>query len=134
VREAEALPARLKEQLDPGTNGAVSSALEELQVFEALREMLGASADARVRERRLLTWFDALRTLRFIHLIELPAGLPRMPLYEALALAPFCPFCSGQPATESDINTLRTAASDAERALPPDIGAESAILAAVNGD
>jgi hypothetical protein len=133
ARDAEALSAQLKEALDPGTNGAVSSALEELQAFEALREMLGASPDARVRERRLLTWFDALRTLRFIHLIELPAGLPRLPLYEALAQAPFCPFWQGETATEGDINTLRIAASDAERALPPDIGAESIILAAVNG-
>jgi hypothetical protein len=133
TRDAEALPSQLKAQLDPGTNGAVSSALEELQAFEALREMLGASPDARVRERRLLTWFDALRTLRFIHLTEVPAGLPRLPLYEALARAPFCPFWSGETATEGAINMLRMAASDAERALPPDIGAESIILAAVNG-
>lgn len=129
VRDAEALPLQLKERLDPGTVGAVSSALEELQAFEALREMLGASPDARVRERRLLTWFDALRTLRFIHLIEAPAGLPRMPLHEALAAAPFCSFWTPQ----STVNSLRIALSDAERALPPDIGAESAILAPVNG-
>ncbi|MES1187181.1 MAG: hypothetical protein ABUL60_25415 [Myxococcales bacterium] len=129
TRDAEALPRHLKEQLDPGTIGAVSSALDELQAFEALPAMFGASPDARVRERRLLTWFDALRTLRFIHLIEVPAGLSRLPLYEALAQAPFCPFWTPQ----SDINTLRIAASDAERALPSDIGAESRISAAVNG-
>ena len=133
VRDSEALAIQLKQRLDPGTVGAVSSALEELQAFEALREMLSASPDAHVRQRRLLTWFDALRTLRFIHLIEVPAGLPRVPLYEALSAAPFCPFWTGGVPAPSAINTLRTAASDAERALPPDIGAESAVLAAVNG-
>jgi hypothetical protein len=133
ARDAEALPAHLNEQLDAGTVGAVSSALDELQVFDALREMLGASPEARVRERRLLTWFDALRTLRFVHLIELAAGLARLPLYEALSEAPFCPFWTGPTASESQINALRMAASDAEHALPPDIGAESAILPAVNG-
>ena len=135
-RDTEALSVQLNEQLDAGTAGAVSSALDELQAFEAVREMLGASPDARVRERRLLTWFDALRTLRFIHLIEVPAGLPRMPLYEALAQAPFCRFWSAETAAQSDINTantLRMAASDAEHALPPDIGAESIIWAPVNG-
>jgi len=133
ARDPEALSQRLKEALDPGTMGAVSSALDELQAFDALREMLSASPDARVRERRLLTWFDALRTLRFIHLVETPAGLPRLPLYEALAQAPFCALWSALPSDDSAINTLRIAASDAERALPPDIGAESAVLAAVNG-
>jgi hypothetical protein len=126
-------------QLDAGTVGAISSALEELQVFEALPGMLDASPDARVRERRLLTWFDALRTLRFIHVLEGRASLGRLPLFEALALAPFCPFASVRPSERSeryetdDVNSLRIAASDAERALPPDIGAESAVFAAVNG-
>jgi hypothetical protein len=129
VRDAEALSTQLREALDPGTHGAISSALEELQAVDALREMLSASPDPRVRQRRFLTWFDALRTLRFIHLIEVPAGLRRLPLYEAFAEAPFCPFWSAQ----SDVNTLRNAASDAERALPPDIGAESCLSAAVNG-
>jgi hypothetical protein len=133
ARDAEALPSQLKEALDPGTVGAVSSALEELQAFEALQGMLDASPDARVRERRLLTWFDALRTLRFIHLIEVPAGLPRLPLFEALANAPFCPFWTRETEPLPDVNTLRIALADAERALPTDIGAESIILAAVNG-
>ena len=115
--------------LDAGTLGAVSSALEELGAIEALRDMYGASPDARVRERRLLTWFDALRTLRFIHLIELPAALPRLPILEALAEAPFCDFWSPRM-TE---NEARLGAFSAEQALPSDIGVESVILASVNG-
>jgi hypothetical protein len=136
VREpkvVDALSAQLNQQLDAGTVGAVSTALEELQVFDALPGMLEASPDARVRERRLLTWFDALRTLRFIHLIEVPAGLPRLPLLDAFALAPFCSFWSGKNGGKTDVNSLRIAAADAEQALPPDIGAESNLLTAVNG-
>jgi hypothetical protein len=135
VRDADSWRMQLQGdgQLDAGTIGAVSSALEELQVFDALPGMLDASPDARVRDRRLLTWFDALRTLRFIHVLEGRASLPRLPLYEALALAPFCPFAASQDGGTIDVNSLRIAASDAERALPPDIGAESAVFAAVNG-
>jgi hypothetical protein len=114
-------------QLDVGTVGAISTALEELQAFEALRETLGASPDARVRERRLLTWFDALRTLRFIHLVEVPAGLPRQPFGEALAGAPFCPFWRPGMSVES----ARTAASETERLLPLDIGVGSAFSGGV---
>jgi len=144
VRRADSLTSQLNERLDAGTAGAVSSALEELQVLDALPGMLDASPDARVRLRRLLTWFDALRTLRFIHVLEGRASLPRLPVFQALAEAPFCPFArgalscasaqaSGADTTRIDVNALRIAASDAERALPPDIGAESAVLAAVNG-
>jgi hypothetical protein len=128
TRDADALSAKLKETLDSGTAGAVSSALEELQTFEAVREVLGASPDAGVRERRLLTWFDALRTLRFIHLLEAPAALPRLPWFEALARAPFCGFWRPRM-TE---NSGRMPAFSAERALPSDIGVECAILDPVN--
>jgi hypothetical protein len=139
--------SELRRLLDAGTAGAVCTALEELRAFEALREMLGASPDARVRERRFFTWFDALRTLRFIHLIEAPAALPRLPLFEAFASAPFCNFWRpgpagpGRPAASTSTERLaterlkacRTAFFEAEAALPPDIGAGSAFLAGVNG-
>jgi len=108
---------------DVGTAAAISTALEELQAFEALREMLGASPDPRVRERRLLTWFDALRTLRFIHLIEVPAALPRLPLLAALTQAPFCRFLGPSP----QINSARSALFRAECALPKDIGVSSVL-------
>ena len=133
LRDADSWRLPLNAALDAGTAGAVSSALEELQVFEALPGMLDASPDARVRDRRLLTWFDALRTLRFIHVLEARAGLPRLPLFEALARAPFCSFAASLNPGAIDVNSLRIAASDAERALPPDIGAESIIFAPVNG-
>jgi hypothetical protein len=133
IRDADSWRLELQGELDVGTVGAVSTALEELQVFEALPGMLDASPDARVRERRLLTWFDALRTLRFIHMLEARASLARLPLFEALARAPFCPFAAAVDPGAVDVNSLRIAISDAERALPPDIGAESAVFVGVNG-
>ncbi len=128
VRAVDALPAQLNQQFDAGTAGAVSSALDELQVLEALPGMLDASPDARVRQRGLNTWFDALRTLRFIHLIEARTSVPRLPLFDALAAAPFCGFY----AADLNVNSVRIRASEAEQALPTDIGAESAFWGAVN--
>ncbi|HEX2872572.1 MAG TPA: hypothetical protein VHP33_14985 [Polyangiaceae bacterium] len=127
-RKADALPALLGNSLDVGSVGAVSSALDELQTFDALPGMFDSSPDARVRERRLLTWFDALRTLRFIHLVETRASLPRLPILDAVQSAPFC---SGWSAHLNG-NQLRTAAFSAEQALPADIGVESAFFGRVN--
>jgi hypothetical protein len=126
-REDE-LPRALGAKLDPGTLGAVSAVLEELGALEALRDILEASADARVRERRLNTWFDALRTLRFVHLLELSASLPRMALTEALAQAPFITL----PSEAQDLVRIRSALFSAEQALPRDSTAESAIFGRVN--
>lgn len=133
---SEALVASaLQTALDPGSAGAVSSALDDLNAFEALRETFGASPERVTRKRRLLTWFDALRTLRFVHLIEGHAGLSRLPLREALAAAPFTASAtsltsSGQGETAE--NALRFAAFSAEQALPTDVGVENAILGVVN--
>jgi hypothetical protein len=131
-KNEEILLTSLASKLDAGSMGAVSTVLEDLQVFEALRDMLGASPDASVRERRLLTWFDALRTLRFIHLIEGPAGLPRLPLRDALGQAPFVTLGSGAEAQGSDLNAIRSALFSAEQALPSDIGAQTSVIGAVN--
>lgn len=128
ARSEETLLATLAAQLDAGTVGAVTTALEELHAVEALRDISDASPDARVRERRLSTWFDALRTLRFIHLIEVAAGLPRLPLLEALERAPFVTL-EGVP---KHLNSIRSALFSAEQALPTDNGAESAISSLVN--
>jgi hypothetical protein len=119
----DALPSQLGHRLDSGTVGAVASALEELQTVDALRHTLDASPDARVRERRLLTWFDALRTLRFIHLLEAPMSLGRVPIFEALTRAPFCDFWGPEMAE----NEARLRAFSAEQALRHDIGVECSI-------
>jgi hypothetical protein len=131
ARVTEALAGKL----DAGSVGAVSSALDDLNALEALRETFGASPDGVVRKRRLLTWFDALRTLRFVHLVEQHAGLSRLPIFEALATAPFTSFWSALPTgtgTQLNENTGRMAAFSAEQALPSDVGVENAIFGSVN--
>lgn len=130
-QDADVVNAELSSALDPGSVGAISSALDELNAFEALRETCGASPNRAVRRRRLLTWFDALRTLRFVHLVEGHAGLSRMPVGDALAQAPFCPLVS-QGAPGQPENALRTALFSAEQALPSDVGVENAVLGSVN--
>jgi hypothetical protein len=127
-RSEPSVAEHLGRSLDPGSVGAVSSALDELSAFEALRDCFSASPDARVRKRRLLTWMDALRTLRFIHLVERTASLPRLTLSEALGSAPFCSFWD--PALNE--NTGKMLAFSAEQALPSDVGVENVILSPVN--
>jgi hypothetical protein len=132
ARSEELLRVTLASSLDAGTVGAVSTVLEELNALEALREILGASPDARVRERRLLTWFDALRTLRFIHLIEVPAALPRLALREALALAPFVTLGGDRGGPGEPLNSIRSALFSAEQALPSDFSAANVFSGPVN--
>ncbi len=123
-QRVDAVTFELAGSLDPGSAGAVSSALDDLNALEALRETCGASPDGVVRRRRLLTWFDALRTLRFVHLLEGHAGLARLPVLEAVAAGPFRGF-EGE-------NSVRMALCSAEQALPSDAGVENAIFRAVN--
>ena len=132
ARSEDLLQTTLEAKLDAGSVGAVSTVLDELNAFEALREIMGASPDARVRERRLFTWFDALRTLRFIHLIEVPAGLPRLPLRTALERAPFITLAGEQGRDQPELNSIRSALFSAEQALPSDIGAANAFSGSVN--
>jgi hypothetical protein len=126
----DVVTASLADALDPGSVGAISSALDELNALEALRETCAASPDGVVRRRRLLTWFDALRTLRFVHLVERHASLPRLPVLDALRAAPF----GGFARTVLNENAVRTAVFSAEQALPGDVGVENAILRPVNED
>lgn len=120
ARSTQHVAGDLAAAVDPGTAGAISTALDELGAFEALEETFGASPDAAVRDRRWLTWFDALRTLRFIHLVEEPAALRRLSLEEAVAGAPFCSFWR----PELTLQQLRERAFQAEQALGPDAGVQ----------
>lgn len=128
VRSEAAVTQELAHSLDAGSVGAISSALDELRVLEALRDMFDASSDANVRVRRLLTWFDALRTLRFIHLLETTASLVRLPVLQAFSAAPF----SGFWTPDLNENSGRIPAFSAEQALPSDVGVENAIFGGVN--
>lgn len=80
----------LTEGLTPGTEfQSAERALAELGIREACREAARAVRTGNLG-RRLLTWFDALRTLRFLHALR-AAGLRDLPLEAALERAPFTP-------------------------------------------
>jgi hypothetical protein len=83
--------ARLAELASP-----VLGVLESLKVFPALTAAAGQAPAGPVLRRRIHTWFDALRTLRFIHGLR-AARLPSLPWADALATAPFLrePFRDG---------------------------------------
>jgi hypothetical protein len=66
--------------------------------------------------RRLHTWFDALRTLRFLHALR-DAGLSDLPVLQALTVAPFTESCRPD-ALELALERLRAL----ERELPVAVG------------
>jgi hypothetical protein len=80
-------------------------------VFEAAaRECKSVEA----RRRRVHSWFDAFRTLKFVHAVR-DRCFPNVPWREALRDAPF--FWSAVVETD-DFSATRTAFADAELALP----------------
>jgi hypothetical protein len=92
--------------------------LEELKVFQALAAAASQAKAGPVLRRRVHTWFDALRTLRFIHLLR-AARLPSMPWRDALAAASFLrePFGDGADPTAVCARLAR-----AEAELPELVG------------
>jgi hypothetical protein len=93
-------------------------------VFEHLTAIDAASRLARAaREtssagqlrRRLHTWFDGFRTLKFVHAFR-SAGHPELPFREALARAAFIPDALGT------IDDLLEALTRAEAGLPDELG------------
>jgi hypothetical protein len=81
----------------------LEEALGKLGAFEAVREALGATKDARALRRRLHEWFDAFRTLKLVHALR-DAGLPSMDWRQALTEAPFTNLTSS---TDEETDTLR---------------------------
>lgn len=66
---------------------AASIALARSRLVDAARSAVAEVGTGDLR-RRLHTWFDALRSLRFLHAIG-ELGFPKIPIREALMLAPF---------------------------------------------
>jgi hypothetical protein len=103
---------------EPVFANALERALERLGVFVAVKKAATEARPGAVLKRRVHTWFDALRTLRLLHLLR-AAARPSLPWREALARAPFLeqPFAAGPSAGAV---LLRLAA--AEAALPEWVG------------
>lgn len=62
--------------------------LEQMGAFDAAGSAVRRSPNPATVLQHLHTWFDAFRTLKFIHALR-DAGLPSLPLREALTTAPF---------------------------------------------
>jgi hypothetical protein len=96
----------------------VQQILTELGAFAALASAAGQAPTGAVLRRRVHTWFDSLRTLRFVHGLR-ERCLPSLPWQAALASAPFlsAPFAAGtEPAA------VCRALSLAEAELPVQVG------------
>jgi hypothetical protein len=84
---------------------AATHAANESGLLEAARSALAQVGGADLR-RRMHTWFDGLRSLRFLHTVA-DHGFPKLPCREALAVAPFAAIPSQIP--------LRAALDEARR-------------------
>jgi hypothetical protein len=75
----------LVKDVEPGTapGTAVIAYLESQQAAEAISSALGAARTADTARKRLHTWFDGLKTLRFIHAVR-DSIFPKRPWREAL--------------------------------------------------
>jgi len=87
--------------------------LASLGAFEAVREAIARSKDPETLRRHLHTWFDAFRTLRFIHEMR-DGGLKSLPWRQALTEAPFTNL-SGS--TDEETETLRSTLAEEEKKL-----------------
>jgi len=87
-----AVALRLPELAEP-----IQRVLSDLGVFAALTSAAGQAPPGAILRRRIHTWFDSLRTLRFVHRLR-DASLSSMPWRAALAAAPFLsdPFARGR--------------------------------------
>ena len=109
----EAVQLQVPELAEP-----VQRVLSELGVFAALANTSGQAPPGPVLRRRVHTWFDSLRTLRFVHRLR-DRCLPSLPWRVALDSAPFLkqPFGLGsEPAAVCQRLTL------AEAELPVQVG------------
>jgi hypothetical protein len=116
----EALETALAE-LPSALQRAARSAVEDSGLGPAIHAALGEVGQGNLR-RRLHTWFDALRTLQFLHALR-AAGLAEVTLEDGLASAPFC------SAGEGSIGEALERLSRAESGLPEELGVASLTVA-----
>jgi hypothetical protein len=119
AREADvhALDRLLRARV-PDIAEAAVQVLDRLGVFGALNAAVSQAPAGRVLRRRIHTWFDALRTLRFIHGMR-ESCLPSLPWRAALAAAEFLP---APIRTGDSAAAVCQALAETEAALPAQVG------------
>ncbi len=85
---------------------AALAALADLGFRSEAPRALAESKTSVVLLRRLLTWFDGLRTLRFLHALE-KGPYPKLPTSSALAAASFLPESARAGSPDSVLEMLR---------------------------
>jgi len=96
----------------------VQQVLTGLGAFAALASAAGQAPIGAVLRRRIHTWFDSLRTLRFVHGLR-DRCLPSLPWRTALSSAPFL---SEPLGTSAEPEAACRALALAEAALPVQVG------------
>jgi len=102
----------------PDISEPVRQVLTGLGVFAALSSAAGQAPIGPVLRRRIHTWFDSLRTLRFVHGLR-DRCLPSLPWRTALASAPFA---AESLATGAEPEAVCRALTLAEAGLPLQVG------------
>jgi hypothetical protein len=115
--DPDALPRALEARA-PELAAAARRVLDRLGAFSALDSAVTQAPRGRILRRRIHTWFDALRTLRFIHGMR-ELGLSSLPWRVALGSADFVP--SPFRAGDSPQAVCRVL-SEAEATLPAQVG------------
>jgi len=119
ARSAEvALLSRAIELNVPELASDVQQVLSELGAFTALTHAADQAPAGAVLRRRVHTWFDSLRTLRFVHRMR-DRRLPSLPWRTALNSAPFV---SESGRTSEDPAVVCRALISAEAGLPVQVG------------
>jgi hypothetical protein len=62
--------------------------LKQMEAFDMCARLLRSSKERTTRRRHLHLWWDAFRTLKFVHALR-DQGYPSPPIFEALSEAPF---------------------------------------------
>jgi hypothetical protein len=107
-----------RERIRSLQNASVDGVLQGLGAWDALSEAARQTRAAPPLRRRLHTWFDAFRTLKFIHALR-ERSLPSLPFREALALSPFRPRAAS---AESAVDFLRECFALEEAKQPAAVG------------
>lgn len=102
-------------RLEPAVRRSAWSHLEQIGAARVLAQAADKTRPGPQLRRRLHTWFDAFRTLKFVHAIR-DAGFGELPYLQALATAPFL------PGTPDSIGAALALATRAEARLPPEVG------------
>jgi hypothetical protein len=98
---------------------AVERALLVTKGRESFAAAVRDAASAEARRARLHDWFDAFRTLKFVHALR-AALSPDVAFHDALSRAPFTP--QAAPASRGSVDEIRRAFMEAEARTPPLFG------------